>query len=76
MKKIIAVIVVLTLLSCKSMMENETISKQNINATVDAWHKAAAEAHSHPAGGSGCKDCGHRPGLSSRPARWRDPESG
>lgn len=37
MKKIIAVIVVLTLLSCKSMMENETISKQNINATVDAW---------------------------------------
>ena len=45
MKKIIAVIVVLTLLSCKSMMENETISKQNINATVDAWHKAAAEAN-------------------------------
>ena len=45
MKKIIALIVVLTLLSCKSMMENETISKQNINATVDAWHKAAAEAN-------------------------------
>ena len=45
MKKILAVLVVLTLSGCKSMMENQTISKANINATLDNWHKAAAEAN-------------------------------
>lgn len=45
MKKILAVLVVLTLSGCKSMMENQTISKANINAAVDSWHKAAAEAN-------------------------------
>lgn len=45
MKKILAVLIVLTLSGCKSMMENQTISKANINSTLDAWHKAAAEAN-------------------------------
>ena len=45
MKKILTVLIVLTLSSCKSMMENQTISKENINATLDAWHKAAADAN-------------------------------
>jgi ketosteroid isomerase-like protein len=45
MKKILAVLIVLTLFGCKSMMENQTISKENINATLDSWHKAAAEAN-------------------------------
>lgn len=45
MKKILAVLIVLTLSSCKSMVENQTISKENINSTLDAWHKAAAEAN-------------------------------
>jgi ketosteroid isomerase-like protein len=44
MKKILAVLIVLTLSGCKSMMD-ETTSKANINATLDAWHKAAAEAN-------------------------------
>ena len=45
MKKILAVLIVLTLSGCKSMMENKMISKANINATLDSWHKAAAEAN-------------------------------
>ena len=45
MRKILAVLMVLILSSCKSMMENETTSKQDINRTVDAWHKAAADAN-------------------------------
>ena len=45
MKKILAVLVVLTLSGCKSTMENQTISKANVNTTLDAWHKAAAEAN-------------------------------
>lgn len=44
MKKILTVLIVLTLSGCKSMMD-ETTSKANINATLDAWHKAAAEAN-------------------------------
>jgi hypothetical protein len=44
MKKVLAVLVVLTLSGCKSMMENQTISKESINTTLDSWHKAAAEA--------------------------------
>ncbi|MFV8391175.1 nuclear transport factor 2 family protein [Flavobacterium sp. LB2P6] len=45
MKKILAFLIVLTLSGCKSMMENQTVSKSNINSTLDAWHKAAAEAN-------------------------------
>jgi ketosteroid isomerase-like protein len=45
MKKILTVLIVLTLSGCKSMMENQTISKGSINATLDAWHKAAADAN-------------------------------
>ena len=45
MKKILTVLIVLILSGCKSMMENPTTSKANINATLDAWHKAAAEAN-------------------------------
>ncbi len=45
MKKILAVLIVLTLSGCKSMMENQTISKTNINSTLDVWHKAAADAN-------------------------------
>ena len=45
MKKILTVLIVLTLSGCKSIMEIQTTSKANINATLDAWHKAAAEAN-------------------------------
>ena len=45
MKKILAVLVVITLSGCKTTMENQTISKANINAVLDNWHKAAAEAN-------------------------------
>ena len=45
MKKILAVLVVLTLSGCKSMIESQTISKTNINLTLDSWHKAAANAN-------------------------------
>lgn len=45
MKKILTVLIVLTLSGCKSMLEIQTTSKANINATLDAWHKAAAEAN-------------------------------
>ncbi|MFV8338923.1 nuclear transport factor 2 family protein [Flavobacterium sp. LB3P21] len=45
MKKILAVLIVLTLSGCKSMIENQIVSKSNINSVLDAWHKAAAEAN-------------------------------
>ncbi|MFV8322116.1 nuclear transport factor 2 family protein [Flavobacterium sp. LS2R12] len=45
MKKILAVLIVLTLSGCKSMIENQIVSKANINSVLDAWHKAAAEAN-------------------------------
>jgi hypothetical protein len=45
MKKLLAVLVVLTLSGCKSRMENQTISKESINVTLDSWHKAAADAN-------------------------------
>lgn len=45
MKKILAVLIVLSLSGCKSTMENQTISKAKISATLDYWHKAAAEAN-------------------------------
>ncbi|MDI5899605.1 nuclear transport factor 2 family protein [Flavobacterium yafengii] len=45
MKKILAVLIVITLSGCKTMIENQIVSKSNINSTLDAWHKAAAEAN-------------------------------
>ena len=44
-KKILTVLIVLTLSGCNSMLEIQTNSKANINSTLDAWHKAAAEAN-------------------------------
>ncbi|MFE3871240.1 nuclear transport factor 2 family protein [Flavobacterium sp. ZS1P70] len=45
MKKILAVLAVLALFSCKSLIEKQTISKERINVTLDSWHKAAADAN-------------------------------
>ena len=45
MKIVVAVLVVITLSGCKSMMENQTISKANIKGTLDSWHKAAVDAN-------------------------------
>lgn len=45
MKKILAVLIVLTLSGCKSVMENQSIAEANINVTLDSWHKAAATAN-------------------------------
>ena len=45
MKILLTVLVVVTLLGCKSIMENQPISKANINATLNSWHKAAADAN-------------------------------
>ena len=45
MKKLLAILIVLNLSGCKSMMENQTISRANINTTLDNWHKAAANAN-------------------------------
>ena len=45
MKIVLTVLVVVTLSGCKSIMENQSISKANINATLNSWHKAAADAN-------------------------------
>ena len=45
MKILLTVLVVVTLSGCKSIMENQSISKANINATLNSWHKAAADAN-------------------------------
>jgi ketosteroid isomerase-like protein len=45
MKKLLAVLIVFCLSGCKSSMDQQTLSKANINATLDTWHKAAAEAN-------------------------------
>jgi len=45
MNKIRIVLIVLILSGCKSMVENQTVSKANINSTLDEWHKAAAAAN-------------------------------
>ncbi|WP_426062695.1 nuclear transport factor 2 family protein [Flavobacterium sp. DSP2-3-1] len=45
MKILLTVLVVVTLSGCKSTMENQSISKANINATLNSWHKAAADAN-------------------------------
>ena len=43
--KIRTVLIVLILSGCKSMMENQIVTKVNINSTLDDWHKAAAAAN-------------------------------
>ncbi len=45
MKKLVVVLVVLMLSGCKSSIQNQTVSKANINVVLDNWHKAAAEAN-------------------------------
>ncbi|WP_426090398.1 nuclear transport factor 2 family protein [Flavobacterium sp. DSR3-2] len=45
MKILLTVLVFVTLSGCKSIMENQSISKANINATLNSWHKAAADAN-------------------------------
>lgn len=45
MKNILAVLTILTVFGCKSMIENQSLAKENINSTLDAWHKAAADAN-------------------------------
>ena len=45
MKKLLTLLIVLTLFGCKTSMENQTLSRENINATLDLWHKAAGEAN-------------------------------
>ena len=45
LKKIGVIFIVLSLFGCKSVMEQQTISKEKINFTLDSWHKAAAEAN-------------------------------
>ena len=45
MKKLLAVLTVITVLGCKSVMVNQTDSTNEINVTLDTWHKAAADAN-------------------------------
>ena len=45
MNKIQTVLIILILSGCKSMVENQTISRANINSSLDDWHKAAATAN-------------------------------
>ncbi|MFV8353272.1 nuclear transport factor 2 family protein [Flavobacterium sp. XS2P14] len=45
MKKLLAVLIVITLSGCKSVLVNQTDSTNEINVTLDAWHKAAADAN-------------------------------
>ena len=45
MRKIIVVVTILILSSCKSMIDSDTVVKGNINETIDNWHKAAATAN-------------------------------
>jgi hypothetical protein len=44
MKKLLAVLTVITV-GCKSVMVNQTDSTNEINVTLDTWHKAAADAN-------------------------------
>ena len=45
MKKIIFALIVLAVSSCKTMMLNETTVKNEINSTIDDWHKSASNAN-------------------------------
>ncbi|OAB28656.1 SnoaL-like domain-containing protein [Flavobacterium fryxellicola] len=44
MKQIVTLLIVMALSGCKSTMGNQASVRVNINATLDAWHKAAADA--------------------------------
>ena len=44
MKKILTLLLGIIVLGCKSAIGNPTDSKDQINSTLDAWHKAAADA--------------------------------
>ncbi len=45
MKKLLAVLTVITLSGCESVRVDDTDSKNEINVTLDTWHKAAAGAN-------------------------------
>ncbi|RTY79629.1 hypothetical protein EKL97_12190 [Flavobacterium sp. LS1P28] len=45
MKKLLAFLIVITMSSCKSVMVKQSDSKNEINVTLDTWHKAAADAN-------------------------------
>ena len=45
MKKIISFLIVIALLGCKSAIATQTNSKNDVNAPLDAWLKAAATAN-------------------------------
>lgn len=45
MKQLLAVLLIFSLFGCKSNMNYQILSKAKINATLDAWHKAAAVAN-------------------------------
>nr|WP_314836071.1 nuclear transport factor 2 family protein [uncultured Flavobacterium sp.] len=44
MKKQMLLLLSLVVLGCKSTMSDQTTAKAELNTTLDAWHKAAAEA--------------------------------
>lgn len=44
MKKQLLLLLSLVVLGCKSTMSDQTTAKAELNTTLDAWHKAAAEA--------------------------------
>ena len=45
MKKLVVVLIIFCLFGCKSSMDQLVLSKVNISTTLDAWHKAAAQAN-------------------------------
>ena len=45
MKKLLAFLIVLTVSGCKSVLEKQTDSKNEINVVLNTWHKAAADAN-------------------------------
>jgi hypothetical protein len=45
MKKIILVFMLVTLVGCKSNQLQNSSSQNNVNATITAWHRAAAAAN-------------------------------
>ena len=45
MKKLLAFLIVITVSGCKSVLEKQTDSKNEINVVLNTWHKAAADAN-------------------------------
>lgn len=45
MRKVIAFLLVITLSGCKSALQHQDQAKVAIGTTLDAWHKAAADAN-------------------------------